>query len=369
MRFFSSKKEQTISISNDTIIRFVLIVFLFVVGWNVLGAISYQLTLVGVAIFLAIALNPAVTFFSRHMKIKNRIAATGLAYLSVLIIISGAMFLVVPGLVRQSNDFVNDFPKTVDTFQTQNTALTRALVRYNLDDKIRDVSHDFTNRYGNLDKPALDAANKVGGVLLGLVTVLVLAFMMIVEGPFWLEKLLAMQPEDTRKQRKRVALKMYQVVTSYVNGQLLIAAIAAFFAGIALYIGSTIAGVTINPIALAGIVFFFGLIPLIGNTIAAILVVLFCAFSSIGLAIGMAVFFLLYQQIENATLQPYIQSRANQLTALIVFVSALIGVGLAGFLGALAAIPIAGCLRVIYDEYIVEKLPDADTIRNAKITS
>jgi len=69
------------------------------------------------------------------------------------------------------------------------------------------------------------------------------------------------------------------------------------------------------------------------------------------LAIFMAIFFLLYQQIENATLQPIIQSKYNELTPLTVFIAALFGVSVAGFIGALIAIPIAGCFRIYLLEY------------------
>jgi predicted PurR-regulated permease PerM len=131
---------------------------------------------------------------------------------------------------------------------------------------------------------------------------------------------------------------------------------------VALVIGSTLANVTINPVALAGIVFVFGLIPLIGNTLAAALVIVFCLFASSGLAVGMAIYFLLYQQIENATLQPYIQARSNNLTPLIVFISALIGAQLGGLLGALAAIPLAGCIRVLLDEYSDVSIPLAEEL-------
>ena len=84
-----------------------------------------------------------------------------------------------------------------------------------------------------------------------------------------------------------------------------------------------------------------------------------CLFASTGLALGMTVFFLLYQQVENATLQPYIQAKSNNLTPLIVFVAALVGAQLGGLLGALAAIPIAGCIRVVIDEYYHVETVDA----------
>jgi predicted PurR-regulated permease PerM len=180
--------------------------------------------------------------------------------------------------------------------------------------------------------------------------------MMLVEGPAWLERFWELQPASKLKKRRHVAKRMYEMVTGYVNGQLLIATIAALFALVALLIASTIFNAPINPIALALIVGLVGLIPMIGNTLAAIIVVIVCLFVSLPLAITMAIFFLVYQQIENATLQPYIQARYNELTPLIVFIAAIIGVSVAGFLGALVAIPIAGCLRVYLTEYHSEKL-------------
>jgi len=97
------------------------------------------------------------------------------------------------------------------------------------------------------------------------------------------------------------------------------------------------------------------LIPMIGNTIGGILVVLACLFVSTPLAIIMAIFFVLYQQIENVSLQPYIQAKYNELTPLLVFVAALIGISYAGFLGALIAIPVAGCAKILFLDYLERK--------------
>ena len=64
----------------------------------------------------------------------------------------------------------------------------------------------------------------------------------------------------------------------------------------------------------------------------------------------MLIYFIVYQQIENATIQPYIQAKKNQLTPLLVFVSALIGVGFGGILGAFVAIPVAGCIKILLED-------------------
>jgi len=74
--------------------------------------------------------------------------------------------------------------------------------------------------------------------------------------------------------------------------------------------------------------------------------------NSMSLAIVMLIYFVIYFFVENHTLQPYVQSRLNQLTALSVFVAAIIGVGFAGFLGAIVAIPAASTLKVLAEDQI-----------------
>lgn len=362
-----SRAKVEVTVSNHTIARIFLWIFGVMLFIRFLGKLTHVLTLIGVSIFLALALNPAVTKISKSLKRKSRTLATGVAYLIVLIVVSGLLALVVPPLVKQSTDFIRDLPDTINNFQTQDSSLARTVRKYNIDDKLSDLSSDISSRFGDFSGPVLSTAGKVGNALASTVTVLVLTFMILIEGPLWVERALRSLEEADRVRARRILRKMYRVITGYVNGQVIIAAIAAVFATIALYVGSTIADVPLNPLALAGIVFIFGLIPLIGNTLAAALVVIICLFSSVPLAIAMGVYFLIYQQIENATLQPYIQAKSNQLTPLIVFISALIGASVGGLLGALAAIPVAGCIRILFDEYVSDRLPTRETVEDAKV--
>jgi predicted PurR-regulated permease PerM len=64
------------------------------------------------------------------------------------------------------------------------------------------------------------------------------------------------------------------------------------------------------------------------------------------------VFFVVYQQVENHLLQPLVYGRTVQLSPLAVLISVLIGAELAGVLGALAAIPVAGGLQVIFMDWL-----------------
>jgi len=311
--------------------------------------------------FLALALNPAVSWISRRLKIKSRAGATAIAYISVLAVLAAFTMAVAPPLYRQTSDFISTLPSTVEDIQNKDSGLGRVVNKYGLEDSVDNIAKDMRSRLKNLPQPVLSTASKIGSGIVSTLAVLVMTFMMIVEGPMWFKRIMDLQDSKKREHRRKLATQMYQVVTNYVNGQLIIASIAAFFALIALVIMQNIFNVSINPIALAGIIALTGLIPMIGNTIGAVVVVVVCALSSVPLAIGMAIFFLVYQQIENVTIQPYIQSRKNELTPLLVFIAAICGIGLGGIFGGFIAIPLAACIRVLVVDYYKTRVRDAET--------
>lgn len=348
----SSPKEITVTLTNQTIVRAIIIIVITLLGINFIDNLTRPLTLIFVSFFLALALNPAVSWITHRLKSKSRTRATGVAYLAVLSLLVSFLALIVPPLIDQSAKFINDLPDTVSGLQTQDSATGRFVRKYDLNNQIQKFGNDLGGQLSNVRKPLLSSASRVGGSIISVITVLVLTFMMLVEGPSWLEKIWALQPDSKRAHRKLLAQKMYKVVTGYVNGQLLIAVIAGSFALVALLIASTVFSAPVNAVALAGIITLTGLIPMIGNVLGSLVVVSVCLFSSTGLAITMGVFFLVYQQIENVTIQPHIHSKTNNLTPLLVFVAALLGIGFGGILGGLVAIPVAGCLKIVLEDYV-----------------
>lgn len=364
MKIFTKRQGITINLSTEAVVRTIVLIIIALLAVKFFSRVSHQLVLFMVAGFLALALNPAVSLISRHLRIKRRVLATGIAYLIVISLLALFVFLVVPPLVRQSNSFIRSVPNTLSNLDTANSAPARLVRRYKLQPQVAHLTAQAKEHFDNAPQIIFTTAGRVTSVVVSIITVLVLTFMMLVEGPLWLKRLWAITPPDKTKDYQELVHKMYKIVTSYVNGQVLIAAIASLFSFTALVIASKILGVTINAVALAGIVFLFGLVPLIGNTIAAVIVVILSLFVSTPLAVIMAIYFPVYQQIENATLQPHIQAKNNQLTPLLVFMAALIGAGLGGLLGALIAIPAAGCIRVLIEYRYGDKLaPSADKIK------
>ncbi|HET6863975.1 MAG TPA: AI-2E family transporter [Candidatus Saccharimonadales bacterium] len=344
-------RKVTVNLTNRTIVRAILWVVLSILVFHFVGRITHELTLIFAAFFLALALNPGVGALSRHLRIRSRGAATALAYLIVIGLISLFLVLVTPPLVRQTRTFISDVPQTIQNFQSQNSKLAQASRRYNLDQKITQGAKDFASHYNNIGNTLLNTGKRIAEAVASIVAVLVMTFMMLVEGPKWLELLWGVMPPQHRQRHKRIVRKMYRGVTGFVNGQVILAVIAGLFAFIALEISSHIVHASINSVALAGIVSLFGLIPLFGNPLAAILVVLACLINSVSLGLIMLAYFVIYFFIENHTFQPYIQSRLNDLTPLTVFVAAILGVGFGGLLGAIIAIPTASAVKVLIEDY------------------
>lgn len=359
MKKFDTDRQIIVNIESRTVFRIVGVTVAAILALLFIRNIAQPLTLIFISFFLALALNPAVSKIASKLPSKSRIKATGAAYILVVAFLVAFISFVVPPLVRQTVDFIQEVPGTIQNTKNNNESINEFIDRYELNDQVNRFTSDFGSRFDDIGKPVLSTAGAIGSAVANTIIVLVLTFMMLVEGHRWLNLFWAIQPPSKRKQRQDIVYRMYKVVTNYVNGQVIVASLGGFFASIALFIFSQIFNASVNPIALGGIIALFALLPMIGTILGSVIVVLACLLVSVPLAIAAGIFFIVYQQIENVTIQPYIQSRGNNLTPLTVLVAALLGVGFGGLLGALIAIPVAGCTKILIEEYYASRLKSA----------
>ena len=305
------------------------------------------ITWILVAIFLALALNPAVEKFERRGMRRGYASAT--VFLLALAAIVGLGFLVLPPLVRQVTDFIQAVPDLVDDLVAGRGALGFLQRDYHIVDRIRAAIED--NGVGGVlgvTAPAIAVAQSLFSVIIGSVAIAFLTYFMLLDGPRMVERFYAVLPESARPRWQRVGHEIYRTVGGYVTGNILISVIAGVAAMVALFaVGSS------YSVALAVVVAILDLVPLAGATMAAVIVST-VVFVELGWVRGVIiiVFFLLYQQLENHILQPIIYGRTVQLSPLIVLIAVLIGAELAGILGALAAIPVAGIIQAIGREIL-----------------
>lgn len=153
---------------------------------------------------------------------------------------------------------------------------------------------------------------------------------------------------------RKTVVRMANVVSGYVTGQLTVSALDGFFSGLVVFLISLfVPAVPANlAIATAAIMFVFSLIPLFGALVGAVVVSILLVFNAVPAAIAFALFFVVYQQLENNIISPTIQSKRLQLSPLLVLMAVTIGAYVFGIAGAIISIPIAGCIKVLLEEYL-----------------
>ena len=314
--------------------------FLVLQAWHVL-------TWILIAALLAAALNPAVEAIERRGL--TRLPAASIVFGIALLVLTGIGFLVLPPLVSQVTDFVNAVPDLIDDITAGRGPFGWLQDDYQIVDRIRAaIEKQGVGGVLGLSEPVLDVVRSVVTAVVGAITILFLTFFMLLEGPRTIRGVLGMIPEHTRPRYERVGRDIYQAISGYVTGNLLISLVAGVLATVVLFaVGSEFA------IALGLLVAILDLIPLAGATLAAIIAstVILIETNWVRCLIVIA-FFIGYQQFENHVLQPLVYGRTVQLSPLAVLCAVLVGAQLAGILGALLAIPVAGSLLAIGREIL-----------------
>lgn len=347
-----------IDVDTRTFVRFGLVVIGFVAAIVMAYKARTPLTILGISLFLALALNPPVSKISKHLPGRSRVGATAIAYLAVLTFIGGMLFLVVPPVVEQTAKFAQTVPDLIDQISQQRHFVDDFVSQYNLKDQVDQATANAKNQAAAVASNLGNSlVGMVGAVFSGAATILiiiVLTFLMLIEGPYWMKLIWDLYQDPDRLVRHRhIVNRMYRVVTGYVNGQLLVASVAAVMTLLTILVLSVIFPLAANlAVPLAVIIFLTGLIPMVGATLGAILVSLVLLLNSVAAAVVFVIYFIIYQQIENNFIAPTIQSKTVELSALLVLSAILIGVSIFGLIGGIISIPIAGCIRVLVIEYM-----------------
>jgi predicted PurR-regulated permease PerM len=301
------------------------------------------LVLIFIALFLAIGLNPAVQKL-RDWGMPRGFAVTTVA-LSVLLLLCGGLFALVPPLVTQTGEFIKELPDFVSSLQ-RNEAIKDIIERYDLVKRVGDVANagTVTNALGGV----LGGAQLLAGTIFSTLTVLVLTIYFMAAFDRIKEKAYQLVPASRQQRVRLIADEILAKVGAYMVGALAIAVVA----GISTWIFALIVGLA-YPFALAVVVAICDLIPQIGATIGAVVVSIVGFATSLTAGIACLVFFVVYQQVENYLIYPAVMRRSVKVSDVAAVVAALLGVALFGVIGALVAIPMVAAIQLIIREVVV----------------
>jgi predicted PurR-regulated permease PerM len=305
-------------------------------------ATSQVLTWIVIAVFFAVALDPAASWVQRRAAFGRRWLATLIVFLVAFALIGGLITLFVLPLVREGTQVANDFPKIIEDARAGRGPVGGLIERFNLLEYAQSHSDQFREYAGRLGTPTLAFVRGAATSVAGVVTIFVLAYLMVLEAPKVIGGFLALFDERRAERIRRVGHDCAKTITGYITGNLLISVICG---------GLTYAVLAILGVPYAGLIALFvglvDLIPLVGATLGAVVATLAAFVESTTAGIVVIIFFVLYQQLENHLLQPLIFARTVKVNPLTVLIAILIAVELAGILGALLAIPVAAIIQII----------------------
>jgi predicted PurR-regulated permease PerM len=347
-----------LSAVGERVIRFPVRTVLAVLGliiavWIVIDVISiarHVLVWIAISVFLALAINPLVDWLQTR-GIRRRSWATGLAFLLILLAIAAIGALFIPTLISNVNKLVDATPGYIHDLTKGKGRFGFLETKYHIVEKAREQLHNGgAKRLFGLSGAAVSITKGVVNIVAGTVTIVFLTFFMILEGPEWMERFYGLLPPESQPRWRKVGQDIYRQVGGYVTGNLFISLIAGTLTALVL-----IALGVPYAVALGLIVAILDLIPLAGATAAGIIIGVVAFLHSIVAGIVVVAFFILYQQLENHVLQPVVYNRTVKLSPLLILISVLIGAEVAGVLGALGAIPIAGSIQVLITDYLRER--------------
>jgi predicted PurR-regulated permease PerM len=315
---------------------------------RVLASLSSMLVLIGVALFLAIGLEPAASWFANRGL--RRWLATTLVFVVFLAAMGAFVASAIPPLAQQAGDLIHQVPHYLQQAQDHSSAIGRLNDRFHLQQRITDA---INGSGGSAVNEVVSAGSAVFGALADSVIVIVLTVYFVVDMPRIRTALYRLVPHTRRPRAILIGDEVFAKVGAYVLGNVLISVIT----GGATFIWLMAFGVP-YPLLLAIFVAVLDLVPIVGSTIAGVVVAAVALTVSLPICIATIVFFVAFRFVEDYLLVPRIIGRVVKVPALITVVAVLIGGALLGIVGALVAIPIAAALQLLTQEVLYPRLDE-----------
>jgi predicted PurR-regulated permease PerM len=306
-----------------------------VVAYNARGVLIQ----IGVAAFIALSLDPAVRWLIRH-RVRRRYAVT-IILLLFLALLGGAIWLAAPPMASEAAKLSTDFPGYLNDLRQRSPGFASLEARLDLAPQLNDFAAHFVTR---IRSEALAFGQQVLGALVSTILVIVLTIYFMADLPRLRRAIVRVFPARHRPQVGHAVNVVIDKVGSYMIGNLIISAIA----GVATFAALFALRVPF-ALPLAFFVAITDLIPLVGATLGAVVCIL-VASATTDLwpnVILVALFFVVYQQLENYLIAPRVLRNTVDMPSVGVLLAALIGGTVLGLVGALIAIPIAAAIKVV----------------------
>jgi predicted PurR-regulated permease PerM len=307
------------------------------------------LILIGLALFIAAGLDPAVRWLTRGRM--PRWCAVVVVLGAALGVLAGFLLAAIPPLTAQASALASQLPHYLHSLNDPHSSLGRLNLHYHVEQRVQKLLED---RGSTIAGGVLGAGEVVLSAVSSVVAVAVMTVYFLVGLPRIKLFLYRLAP---RSRRPRVILIGDEIFTK-VGGYLLGNFFTSFIAGAGTYIWMLIFGIP-YPALLGLLVALLDLVPFVGSTIGGIIVTLIALTISLPVAIATLCFYVGYRLAEDYLLVPRIMGKTVEVPAVVTVVAVLIGAALLGLIGALVAIPAAAAIRLLLHEVTFRRMDSA----------
>ncbi|POX41888.1 AI-2E family transporter [Streptomyces sp. Ru72] len=299
-----------------------------------------------IAFFLALAIEPAVSWMAAHRM--RRGLATFLVFLALAIAVAGFVTLLGSMLAGQIIKMVEGFPGYLDSvINWINTTFHTHLRRVDVQDSL--VHSDWLRKYvQNSATGVLDVSAQVLGGLFQLLTIGLFSFYFAADGPRLRRALCSVLPPA----RQAEVLRAWEIAVDKTGGYLYSRGLMALISGIAHYVLLQALSIPYAPVLAVWVGLVSQFIPTIGTYLAGALPMLIAFTVAPWYALWVLIFVVVYQQFENYMLQPKLTARSVDIHPAVAFGSVVAGTALLGAVGALIAIPAVATLQAFLGAYV-----------------
>ncbi len=318
-------------------IRIAAAVIGMVVALNLLLRLQGVLLVVVASFVLALGLQPALTGLGRVGL--ERWQAMGVVLLGGLAVAGAAAGAIVPVLVGQIDEIAASIPTLLDDLRASGGPIGDFVDRI-----------DWAVVVDGAGTGLLGSVSGMAGAVFNVITVLILTPYFAYYFPAIKRYGLRLLRREDRPEFLRMVNESVDRISGYILGNFIVSVIAVAVSFVALWL----LGIRF-PLALAFWIGITDLIPVVGVFLGAAPVVALAALDGTGTVIAAIAFIVVYQQIENYLIGPRVMKRAVDLSPPSVILALMIGGSLAGFLGALLALPVAALVKIVFHDYVVAR--------------
>lgn len=324
-----------------------------------LVSLSTVLVSVGVALFIAMALEPIVAMLERHKMSRGlgiAIVFTGFALVGGIL-----LAVVIPIAVTQLGELAKAIPGYITEIQNAEwfNRLIDASGQSSIYDEILNQVRAWLSNPANLLAIGGGAFAVGSGVINGVamtMIVIVLTLYFLASLQTMKDAVVRLAPAYGRPKVAKLTDQLTEAVGGYVSGMAVLSACNAGFALILL----SIMRVPFAPL-LAVLALFVTMIPMIGSVLFWILSSVIALFTIGWVGLIYAGVYFAYMQVEAYVMTPKIMTKAVSIPGSLVLIGAMVGGTLLGLLGALIAVPVTASLLTILNEVFIPR-QDAKTM-------